>query len=242
MGKYNAITLIDEVHAVGMYGDYGGGVAQRDRLGSHVTIISGTLGKAYGCYGGYIAGPAVVIDAIRSHAPGFIFSTALPPHVAAGSSAAVKLLASPEGARLRERQQQQAFHLKRSMAQRGLPVVWSQSHIVPLIIGDAALCKAASDLLLTRHRIYVQPINYPTVPKGTERFRLTPGPHHTDEMIQYLVDAMVDVWEELGISWSIPECYDDPNKNGPSELFPPFLPIPTRTGRTKVVRVKQQYG
>jgi len=210
--KYNAITLIDEVHAVGMYGTRGGGIAQRDGLNDDVTIISGTLAKAFGNYGGYIAGPRLVIDAVRSFAPGFIFSTAIPPHVSAGALASVKFLGTPDGCRLRDAQQRQAFLLKTKLREAGLPFVWSSSHIVPIMVGNPVLCKLASDILLERHKIYVQPINYPTVPKGTERFRLTPGPHHTDEMIEDLVAALQDVWEELGISYSIPTCYEDPNQ------------------------------
>lgn len=227
--KYNAITLIDEVHAVGMYGVKGGGVAQRDGLNDHVSIISGTLGKAFGVYGGYIAGPATVIDAIRCYAPGFIFSTALPPHVAAAALESVRVSMGSEGRSLRDRQQLQAFKLKTKLAEVGLPFTWSHSHIVPLLVGDAAKCKQASDLLMERHQIYVQPINYPTVPVGTERFRLTPGPFHTDDMIDHLVLSLVDIWAELELPYEIPSVYNDPNEAAdpyekPSELYP----VPTR--------------
>jgi len=202
--KYNALTFIDEVHAIGMYGGRGGGICERDGLGQYMTIVSGTLGKAVGNYGGYIAGPANVIDAIRCFAPSFIFTTALPPHVTAGALEAFTILGTEEGDRLRQAQQNHAHHLKLRLAQEGFPLIWSQSHIVPIIIGDAVLCKKAADLLMSKHKIYVQPINYPTVPKGTERFRLTPGPHHTIQLIDELVSALSSVWEELKIP--MPTC------------------------------------
>jgi len=197
--KYNALTYIDEVHAIGMYGEHGAGICERDGLSQYVTIVSGTLGKAVGNYGGYIAGPSNVIDAIRCFAPSFIFTTALPPHVAAGALEAISILGTSEGEELRKEQQNNARLLKIRLAQQGFPLIWSQSHIVPIIIGDSVLCKKASDLLMSKHKIYVQPINYPTVPKGTERFRLTPGPHHTPQLIEELVMALTSVWDELKI-------------------------------------------
>jgi len=207
--KYGAVTFLDEVHAVGMYGHKGGGVAQREGVEDRVTLISGTLGKAYGQFGGYIAGPREMIDAIRSFAAGFIFTTALPPVVAAGARTSVKLL--KEAHHLRERQQQMSFMLKTALTEAGLPVVWTQTHIVPLMVGDAGLCKRAGDLLLSRYGIYVQPINFPTVPVGEERFRLTAGPLHTEEMIEHLVESLLEVWEELDLPRTIPESYENYN-------------------------------
>lgn len=207
--KYGAVTYLDEVHAVGMYGHKGGGVAQREGVEDRVTLISGTLGKAYGQFGGYIAGPREMIDAIRSFASGFIFTTALPPVIAAGARTSVKQLKTAH--KLRERQQQMSFKLKTALAEAGLPVVWTQTHIVPLMVGNADLCKRAGDLLLSRHGVYVQPINFPTVPVGEERFRLTAGPLHTEEMIEHLRDSLLDVWDELGIPRTIPESYENYN-------------------------------
>jgi len=208
--KYNAITYIDEVHAVGMYGHKGGGVAQRNGESDRITMISGTLGKAFGVFGGYIAGPAHMIDAVRSYAAGFIFTTALPPSVSAAANASIQHLM--EAQYLRDKQQEQVMKLKHKLHAAGLPVVWSNSHIIPLMVGDAKKCKIASDILLDKHKIYVQPINYPTVPKGTERFRLTPSPLHNDEMIDNLVAALEDIWKSLDLSRDIPAIYDDPNQ------------------------------
>jgi len=197
--RYGALTYLDEVHAVGMYGAHGAGVAERDGVMAAVDVVQATLGKAMGCMGGYIAGGAALVDAVRSHAPGFIFTTALPPAMVGGALAAVRLLGGPAGAALRAAQQERAATLKLRLAAAGLPVLPSPSHIVPLLVGDPVRCKAACDLLLERHGIYIQPINYPTVPRGTERLRLTPGPAHDDTLMDQLVEALVAVWAELAI-------------------------------------------
>jgi 5-aminolevulinate synthase len=193
--RYHAMTYCDEVHAVGMYGPRGAGVAAREGAMHRIDVIEGTLAKAFGCLGGYIAGTANLVDAVRSYAPGFIFTTALPPPICAAATAAIRHLKVSQWER--ERHQERVASVKSVLSAAGLPVVRSDTHIVPLMVGDPQKCKAASDLLLTRHGIYIQPINHPTVPKGTERLRITPTPFHEDALIDDLVEALVDVWREL---------------------------------------------
>jgi 5-aminolevulinate synthase len=192
--KYHAFTYLDEVHAVGMYGAEGGGIAQQKGVQQEVSLIQGTLGKAYGVVGGYIAADEAVVDYVRSAASGFIFTTAMPPAIAAGALASVRHLR--QSSIERAQQQQNASRLKYLLEEAGLPVMVGESHIVPLMVGDAVRCKAISDALLYEYNIYVQPINYPTVPKGTERLRFTPSPTHTEAMMQELVTALKTVFAE----------------------------------------------
>ena len=193
--KYNALTYCDEVHAVGMYGERGGGITERDNVADRVTIIEGTLGKAFGVMGGYIAADQKIVDVIRSYAPGFIFTTSLSPVLVAGVLASVRhLKASSEE---RDLQQAHASMLKTMLAEAGLPVMASETHIVPLMVGDPLKAKKISDTLLAEYGVYVQPINYPTVPRGTERLRFTPGPQHDEAMMRELVSALSEIWERL---------------------------------------------
>jgi 5-aminolevulinate synthase len=195
--KYNALTYCDEVHAVGMYGARGGGISERDAVADRVTIIEGTLGKAFGVMGGYIAADQNIIDVIRSYAPGFIFTTSLSPVLVAGVLAAVRhLKSSSEG---RDAQQANAAMLKKLFFDAGLPVMMSNTHIVPLMVGDPVKAKKISDILLAEYGIYVQPINYPTVPRGTERLRFTPGPQHNEEMMRDLTSALLEIWGRMEI-------------------------------------------
>jgi 5-aminolevulinate synthase len=195
--RHGAMTYLDEVHAVGLYGKRGGGVSDRDGVADQIDIIEGTLGKAFGVMGGYIAADAVIVDAIRSHAPGFIFTTSLPPVLTAGAIASIRWLKEHDEVRIAH--QERARVLKARMKAAGLPVMPSVSHIVPVLVGDPVHCKLISDMLLTDHGIYVQPINYPTVPKGTERLRFTPTPFHTDAMMDDLVAAMEKLWARCNI-------------------------------------------
>ena len=197
--EFNAITYLDEVHAVGMYGHEGAGVAQRDGVMDRIDIIEGTLAKAYGVMGGYIASDEAVVDAIRSMAPGFIFTTSTCPVMAAGALKSVAKIRTDEGRRLRAEHQAKAEMLKQKFRDAGLPLMESDTHIVPLMVGDPERCKALSDTLLHDFGVYVQPINYPTVPKGTERLRFTPSPVHTEEMMNDLVAALLAIWKQLGL-------------------------------------------
>jgi 5-aminolevulinate synthase len=195
--RYDAMTYLDEVHAVGMYGPRGAGVAARDGAMHRIDVIEGTLAKAFGCLGGYITGSAALIDAVRSCAPGFIFTTALPPAICAAATAAIRHLKTSQWER--DRHQERVARVKSALSAGALPVMMSDTHIVPVVVGDAQKCKVASDLLLSGYGIYIQPINYPTVPKGTERLRITPTPWHDDTLIDQLAEALADVWYRLAL-------------------------------------------
>jgi len=199
---YGAMTYVDEVHAVGMYGPRGGGICEREGVMDRIDVIEGTLAKGFGTLGGYIAADEIIVDAVRSYAPSFIFTTALPPSVAAAAHAAVCRLKNSNVERAM--QQQQVARTKAALEAAGIPVMPNPSHIVPVFVGDAELCKTASDMLLERHNIYIQPINYPTVARGTERLRITPTPAHTDAHIAALVEAMADIWQRLGLPRQTP--------------------------------------
>jgi 5-aminolevulinate synthase len=190
--KYHALTYLDEVHAVGMYGDHGGGISERDGVAGRLTLIEGTLGKAFGVMGGYIAADKTIIDCIRSYAPGFIFTTSLSPVLVAGALASVRHL--KDSAEERRAQQESAAMLKAKFASAGLPVMPSVTHIVPLLVGCPVKAKRISDILLAEYGLYVQPINFPTVPRGTERLRFTPGPTHSADMMDALTDALIEIW------------------------------------------------
>jgi 5-aminolevulinate synthase len=191
------MTYIDEVHSAGMYGPRGAGIAAREGALHRIDVVEGTLAKAFGCLGGYIAARADIVDAVRSYAPGFIFTTALPPAVCAAATAAIRHLKTSQWER--DRHQDRAARVKSVLHAAGLPVMPTDTHIVPVMVGDPEQCKDASDLLLVEHGVYVQPINYPTVPRGTERLRMTPTPYHDDALIDTLAEALVDVWGRLGL-------------------------------------------
>jgi 5-aminolevulinate synthase len=198
---HGAMTYIDEVHAVGMYGEHGGGVTEREGLADRITLIEGTLGKAFGVVGGYITGSAPLCDFIRSFASGFIFTTALPPAVAAAATASIRHLKTSQTERAHQRQQ--VARLRAALDRHGIPHMSNDSHIVPVVIGDPVKCRMISDILMDDWGIYVQPINYPTVPKGTERLRLTPGPHHSDADIDHLVTALASLWRHCALAHAV---------------------------------------
>jgi 5-aminolevulinate synthase len=195
--RYDAMTYLDEVHAVGMYGPAGAGIAAREGVMQRIDVIEGALAKAFGCLGGYVAASANLVDAVRSYAPGFIFTTALPPAICAAATAAIRHLKSSQSERTR--QQECAARVKSALTAAGLPIMLSETHIVPVMVGDPEKCKHASDLLLSEHGIYLQPINYPTVPRGSERLRITATPYHDDVLIDQLAEALTDVWRRVAL-------------------------------------------
>ncbi len=204
--RYNALTYLDEVHAVGLYGPRGGGYAEKLGVTHRIDIISGTLAKAFGCIGGYLASRASLLDAIRSYAPGFIFTTALPPPIAAAALASVTYLCD-HGEEVRKIWWDRVTLAKQKLSRAGLPILSSPTHVIPLMIGDAAMTQKASDLLLEQHALYAQPINYPTVPQGTERLRLTPNPLHTPKHIDQLTESLLSVWQNLALPLKAPASY-----------------------------------
>ena len=199
--QYHALTYLDEVHGVGLYGDRGCGVAERDGVLDQVDIVQGTFGKAIGVMGGFIVGQKNLIDVVRSYAGSFIFTTALPPVLAAGAQASIEVIAAQP--QMRVAHQERAYTLKKMLRKAQLPILDSASHIVPLMIRHAPCCRRAADMLCQQFGLYLQPINYPTVPRGQERFRLTPGLHHTDEMMQQLVTALREVWQTHAIEFAV---------------------------------------
>jgi 5-aminolevulinate synthase len=200
--RYGAMTYADEVHAVGMYGSRGGGQAEEQGTMGRIDVIEGTLAKAFGCLGGYIAASRSVVDAVRGYAPGFIFTTALPPGICAAATAAIRHLKTSTVER--ERQHERAARVKAVLCAAGLPVMPSPTHIIPLLVGEPEKCKQATDLLLADHGIYIQPINYPTVPRGSERLRITPTPLHDDALLEALAEALTDTWKRLDMPLSLP--------------------------------------
>jgi 5-aminolevulinate synthase len=199
--RHNALTYLDEVHAVGMYGQHGGGISERDGVASRVDIIEGTLAKAFGLMGGYITASASLVDAIRSFAPGFMFTTSIAPVIVAGAVASIRHLKVSQLERARH--QERVRKVRAALDARGIPHTPNPSHIVPVMVGDAKKCKWISDILLDRHGIYIQPINFPTVPRGTERLRITPSPLHSDADIAYLVQALNELWSQCALARAV---------------------------------------